>query len=311
MRRIPFILQAADGTKIFTVKWLPDMDDDVIASLLIIHGMAEHKERYAATAEYMTVRGVAVYALDLRGHGESITGNGLPEGFLAETDGWDKTVDDVHLVREQINTEYPGVPLFLLGHSMGSFVARTYIMKHGKGIRGSILTGTAGADPLLFAFGRIIAWIEGHRSGYSAPSPLLDKLSLGSYNKAFRPNRTSHDWLSRDHAIVDQYIEDKLCGFVCSAGLYADMFHGLSYINSQKNISRIPSDLSVLLIAGTADPLSKGGKALPGIQKAMKSSDVRDIEIKTVQGGRHEVLNETNRTEVWNDLWKWISERTA
>ncbi|HZB67665.1 MAG TPA: alpha/beta fold hydrolase, partial [Ornithinibacter sp.] len=198
---------ASDGTALHTNRWLPDGPPK--AAVQLAHGMAEHSARYARLAAALTDARFAVYAHDHRGHGT--TGGEDDHGFFADENGWASVVDDMRRVTRLAQDENPGLPLFLLGHSMGSFLARSYVIEDSGDLAGLVLSGTGGDPGLLGKAGLLLAKAEARARGRRHVSPLLDKLSFGRYNAAFKPNRTPFDWLSRDEAEVDAYMADTMC----------------------------------------------------------------------------------------------------
>jgi alpha-beta hydrolase superfamily lysophospholipase len=308
-----------DGTKLCLNRWLPaDLRERPVAALHIVHGMAEHALRYRRLAEQLTGEGIEVWAADQRGHGKtadlSINGpgaGGLP-GHCADTDGFERVAADVRLVNLHIRKTRPGVPLFLMGHSWGSFITQLYIERYENtgadtgGVAGCILSGTRGPGgwkvragiPLMAFF----AAIFGQRNG----SPLARAVADGPYNKPFRPNRTAFDWISRDEAEVDAYIADPCSGNLCSTGFYRDLIRGLDRIHREEAMARIRKDLPVYVFSGSADPVGEMGASPTALVNAYRSLGLTNLEFVLYPGARHETLNETNRAEVTDNLLAWI-----
>jgi alpha-beta hydrolase superfamily lysophospholipase len=296
-------LIASDGKKIHICRWLPASSPQAIVH--IIHGMAEHAQRYEAFAHFLNHHGFAVIAPDLRGHGK--TAGSLEErGYFADKDGWMRVTTDIHELNMKIKQEYPGKPIFMLGHSMGSFLTRTYMALYGNEIRGCVLSGTATHPPVLLFAADIIASIQMSLLGKRHPGKLLDNLSFGAYNKRIKDPRSRFDWLSHDAAIVDSYLADPYCGFVCSAGFFHDLFIGLKFINSRKNISKTPVDLPLLFIAGAEDPVGNYTRSMLEAVHRFKIAGVKDIEVMIYEDGRHEMLNEIGKEVVYNDILRWL-----
>jgi alpha-beta hydrolase superfamily lysophospholipase len=305
MKSETFTFKTKDNENIFTYKWLPDNEKDIKAIVQLAHGMAEHGKRYERFSEALNGSGYGVYINDHRGHGKT-AGSLEALGFFADENGWDLVIDDMHQLTGIINETFPGLPVFLLGHSMGSFLSRNYIYRYGNELKGVILSGTAGDPGLLGALGILVAKRECKKKGKKTKSLLLDKLSFGSFNKAFKPARTDFDWLSRDPEEVDKYINDPYCGEVFTAGFYLDLLEGMKKINLQSNTNRVPKDLPIFLFAGDMDPVGKNGKGVKQIFKAYEKAGIRDVSCKLYKDGRHEMLNEINREEVFNDIIKWL-----
>ncbi len=293
---------ASDGTALHTLRWLPDGPPRAVVQ--IAHGMAEHSARYARLAEALTASGYAVYAGDHRGHGG--TAAKADHGYFADSDGWDTVVADLRAVTGVAQEEHPGLPVFLLGHSMGSFLARSYVIEDSRELSGVVLSGTAGDPGLLGKAGRAVAVGEARLRGRRHVSPLLDKLTFGQYNAAFKPNRTDFDWLSRDEAEVDLYVADELCGNTFTSGFFADLLGGLSGINDRHQVARVRRDLPILLVAGEADPVGAGGTGVRAVADQYTSVGVADVTCTLYPGARHEIFNETNRDEVTADVIAWL-----
>jgi alpha-beta hydrolase superfamily lysophospholipase len=305
MTTATFTFQASDGKDIFTNKWLPEKTSDLKAIVQISHGMAEHSERYKRFAEALTASNFGVYANDHRGHGQT-EGNIEKLGYFADNNGWGQVVDDMKNLTNIIKNNHPGIPVFLFGHSMGSLLSREYIFTNSKEINGVILSATAGDPGFLGNLGIIISKLESYIRGKKAKSTLLDNLSFGKFNTAFKPNRTAFDWLSRDNAEVDKYIEDPFCGTVFTAGFFNDMLKGIKNINNYSNIKKIPKDLPIYLFAGAKDPVGDNTKGVLNVINTYKKAEIEDLSHKFYEEGRHEMLNEINRKEVFTDIIKWL-----
>lgn len=291
----------------YVYRWLPD-DGRPRGVVQIIHGMAEHGGRYEYLAKALTDKGFVVYAPDLPGHGKT-SGKVEDTGFFYNSDGWFKVIDDIKKLTGGIKWEYSGIPHFMLGHSMGSFFARTYASIYPKDIHGLILSGTAWNPGMLLMAGKVIAAIQSFFAGNRHRSRLLDKMSFGSFNAKIENPRTKFDWLSRDSAIVDAYVDDPFCGFVCSSRLFTNLFTGLQFIQKTKNILELPVDLPVLIFSGSMDPVGNYGEGPKKVATIFEECEMKDITLKIYEGGRHEMLNEINRDEVIGDLTAWLEKR--
>jgi len=297
-----------DSVTIFYHQWVPKKG--LKAVVQIAHGMAEHSKRYNRFAGVLTKKGFAVYANDHRGHGKT-AGSLENVGYFADENGWRLVVEDMHTLTQIIKKNHPGLPVFLFGHSMGSFLSRNYIFLFGKEIKGVILSGTGGNPGLLGKIGHFIAKRESRNKGKKFRSPLLKKLSFGKFNNAFKPNRTEFDWLSRDDAEVDKYVDDPYCGGDFTAGFYEDLLSGINAINNTKNIKKIPKNLPVYLFSGAMDPVGNKGKGVKQVFKSYQKAGIRDVTMKLYENGRHEMLNETNREEVFKDVLTWLNDHMA
>lgn len=306
VKQSSFSLQTNDGTEISVSRWISESGVKPRAIVQISHGMAEHIQRYDNFARELVSQNIFVYGNDHRGHG--VTGkmsNSL--GYFADEDGFEKVVNDMFQLTSIIENEYPDVPIFLFGHSMGSFLSRRYIQLFGQKIAGVILSGT-GADPgVMGKIGRLIAAREMKKKGRKSPSPLLNNLTFGSYNKGFRPNRTEFDWLCRDEKEVDKYIADPFCGGVFTSGFFNDLLGGLEVINKTIKISAIPTELPIYLISGSKDPVGNNTKGVLKIYQAFKQAGIMDVTYQFYDNARHELLNETNKEVVIADIMTWIN----
>jgi alpha-beta hydrolase superfamily lysophospholipase len=307
-------LESKDGTKLFVRRWIPQQE--VRAVLQIVHGMAEHSARYGYTAQKLCEMGIEVWAADQRGHGFTADlrvnhpENGGQLGHCADKHAFSKIIEDIDGIFDTMQKERPNLPLFLLGHSWGSFLAHTYIEKHGKRLAGCILSGTKGRGGFIVAAGSFVAKIIAGVKGSRKKSPLLYALADGQYDKPFRPNRTAADWLSRDEKAVDAYIADPLCGKMCSSGFYRDLTGALNIIYKPKSMKQIPLDLPVYVFCGSADPVGEMGEGPTVLIGSFKHMGMKDIEFTLYPDGRHEMLHETNKDEVIANLVKWLEKHT-
>jgi len=307
MKSSTFLHTISDGKAVFVRRWLPSGSHKAI--LLIAHGMAEHSARYERLAAVMTSAGWAVYAPDHRGHGKTAAAGEL--GWFAERGGFSRVRDDLHEIALAASAENPLLPLFLLGHSMGSLLAEAYLPVYGRELAGCVLTGVLSPPPpLLLATGRIIAALGSTFKSQKRPANILHTMSFDSSNKDFEPARTPTDWLSRDAAEVDEYVADPLCGFVCSFGLYGDFLSGFSSIYGKgSGFSGLPKSLPLFIAAGAEDPLGGAKGFVPLLAAKFKAAGLQDVETRLYPGARHEILNETNRDEVMGDIKKWLESK--
>jgi alpha-beta hydrolase superfamily lysophospholipase len=303
MQSSTFTLASSDGTQLHVNRWLPDGPAKAVVQ--IAHGMAEHSDRYARFAERLTAAGYAVYANDHRGHGGTAR-TPADAGYFADDKGWDAVVGDLHLLSDHAREENPGLPFFLFGHSMGSFLSRSYASRFGADLDGLVLSGTAGDPGALGKVGLGLATAQARLRGRRHPSGLMDQLTFGQYGAAFKPNRTKFDWLSRDEAEVDAYVADERCGNVFTAGFFVDLLGGLAAINSDGLVSRVPKDLPIFVFSGDLDPVGDKGKGPQAVADQYRRLGVGDVTLKLWPQGRHEMLNETNRDEVMDSVVEWL-----
>lgn len=309
MQTRTFWLEVDDGAKLFVRCWEPDAGLPK-AAVQIAHGMAEHSGRYARVAQRLTSAGYVVYANDHRGHGKTAT---KPEdlGFFAPHDGFRRAVRDMVALSERIAQEHPGLPLFLLGHSMGSLFTRAYLLSDASRLAGVVISGTSGQGSLLARLGIGLASLARWRVGARGVSKLLTLATTGPYNLAFRPNRTNADWLSRDTAEVDKYVADPLCGFDLTVQGWMDVYECLLAVERERDIARLPKDLPVYIFAGSLDPV--GGDTPRGrwLIEAFKRAGMKDVTVRFYPEARHETLNELNRDDVERDLLAWLDGALA
>jgi alpha-beta hydrolase superfamily lysophospholipase len=303
-----FALASADGPPRFVYRWLPGAAPK--AALQIAHGLVEHAGRYGRLAEALTGAGYAVYAGDHRGHGRTAP---TPEdlGFFAEHDGWRKCVDDLWVLNQHIAANHPGLPIVLIGHSMGSFMAQHFISEHGEALSGVILAGSDGKPARRTRALRTIARIERLRLGPRGRSALVHSLAFGSLNKQFAPVRTEADWLSRDSAEVDKYVADPLCSFRPTLQLWVDLLGALDEIANPARQALIPKQLPISVIAGTRDPTSANSKGLKQLLCAYRAAGLQRVSYRFYPEARHELFNETNRDEVTRELIAWLDQATG
>ncbi len=291
---------SASGQELGCREWKPEGEPKGVVQ--IVHGMAEHIDRYDGVAEAMTEAGYIVVGHNHMGHGAETP----LRGYFGKKDGWQNLEADVQILREETEKKYPGIPYFLLGHSMGSFVVRTYLTKHGEGLAGCVLSGTGYYSKNTARSGIQVAKLEVRRGKEKKESPLIDKIGFQTANKPFAPNRTNFDWLSRDEKEVDLYVADPCCGFLFTAGGYLAFFQGLEQMEDKEALSKIPPDLPILMISGEKDPIGQMGKGVSKVARNLLRAGQLDLSIRLYAGARHELFHELNRQEVFRDLTAWL-----
>lgn len=271
----------------------------------IAHGMAEYSNRYARFAMELCKRGYAVYINDHLGHGCSVASE-EERGYFGD-DGANSLVEDMKQLTDIARQEYPNVPVFLFGHSMGSFLARKYTAKYGHTLDGAIYCGTSGANP---AAGIGIALVDYmiKREGALYRSAFVDNMAFGTYNKKTAKN-TKFDWLSRNEKEVEKYIADENCGFLFTLGGFKTLFALLKEISGKLWYNTVPTDLQILLIAGDKDPVGEYGKGVTDVYKTLRKTGHTNTVMKLYPDARHELLNELNRDEVTEDILHWLDTR--
>jgi len=307
--------ESHDGTKLFLYRWTPDQEPR--AAVHIVHGMAEHALRYRRLAEKLVSAGIEVWAADQRGHGKTADlkvnrpDRGGLLGHCADKDSFGMVTGDVHSLNREIRKTRGNIPLFLLGHSWGSFIAQNYIEEFSGDldINGCILSGTRGPCGFIVKAGipfmTLLAALRGQRNG----SLLARAVADGPYNKPFRPNRTPFDWTSRDEEEVDKYVNDPCSGNLCSVGFYRDLAKGLYRIHRSDAMAKINRGLPMYVFSGSADPVGDMGASPTALVNEYRKLGLKDLEFVLYPGARHETLNETNREEVMDNLLSWINQR--
>jgi alpha-beta hydrolase superfamily lysophospholipase len=276
--------------------------------------MAEHIGRYRPFAEFLASKGLHTYGFDLRAHGRTARSSEDLEGkagFLALSGGWEAFVRDIDRWVDFIQKSCPGVPLFLAGHSLGSFLARTYAASHGDKLAGLILSGTGSCPKFAGSVLRLLARLEDEINGKKEPGTLLFRFIFRMYARSVKGRRTRFDWLSRDEKIVDAYIADPLCGRPLPSGFLYDFLKGAACLRKPAFLRKTPRNLPVYIFSGSADPVGNFSKGVTEVYREYQKAGITNITLKLYSGGRHEMLNETNRDEVYRDVLAWIQSKLA
>lgn len=288
---------------IYSVSW---SGENPKALLVVAHGMAEHSARYESFARYFAEKGYAVYLNDHAGHGKSAR----IKGHFADENGWESVVKDIGALMDEAQGEHPGLPVILMGHSMGSFLSRSFISRQGSRLTGCILCGTMGKNPGV-AFGKALASLQCQLKGPLSKGTFLDKLAMGGYNKGIANPVNQFAWLSTVEQVCREYAEDEYCGFVFTAAGYRDLFTGISQISSKKWAQAVPKELPIYLVAGDKDPVGNYGKGPAQVEKMLLEAGCKNVKLHLYAGMRHELLNEACRQTVMEDLLArtelWIS----
>lgn len=274
----------------------------------IMHGIAEHIERYDDFMQYLAENGFVAVGTDHLGHGKTIE---APEqkGFLADKNGWDYIIKDEEILRRAMEKTYPGIPFILFGHSMGSFMARTHLIRYPGAFDAAIISGTGNQGAALVGGGLFMGNLVTALKGAHHYSKFLNNLAFGSYNKNYDKPRTEYDWLTRDEEVVDKYIADPLCGFIPTCSLFRDMMTGVKFITNVDNLAAMKKDIPVYFMSGDMDPVGECGKGVKLAYENFKKAGMKDVSLKLYKGGRHEMLNEINRAEVYSDILAWINSK--
>ena len=302
-----FYFNSSTGkNKIHARMCVPDTEPRAIVQ--IIHGIAEYIDRYDEFMSFLADNGIIAVGTDHLGHGKSIESE-EQTGFFAYDNGWDYAVRDEEVLRLAMHENYPELPIIVFGHSMGSFMARTLLIRYPDAFNAAIISGTGNQGAALVNGGLFMGNLVTGLKGAHHYSKFLNNLAFGSYNKIYDNPKTEYDWLSRDEANVQKYIDDPLCGFIPSCSLFRDMMTGVKFITNKKNLTAMNKDMPVYFMSGDMDPVGECGK---GVQKAYNNfleAGMKDVSIKLYPGGRHEMLNEINKDEVYTDILAWLGSK--
>lgn len=303
--REDFWYDSKGAGKIHGCRWTPEESPKAVVQ--IVHGIAEFIERYDEFAACLNGLGFLVVAEDHMGHGQSVGENGIQGYFHG---GWFTAVEDTMTLLRETQAAYPDIPYVLFGHSMGSFMARTILCKYpDSGISAAVICGTGWQPAALLP--PVTRFIEAvcRKDGEDKPSAFLENLVFGSYNKRVEHPRTAYDWLSRDAKIVDAYIAHPMCGFTPTAGLLREMMKGLTYIEKPAHLEAMKKDLPVFFVAGGDDPVGSYGKGVRHTVNEFKKAGMTDVSCRIYPLCRHEILNEINRQEIFEDIGGWILKK--
>ncbi|XQY91383.1 alpha/beta fold hydrolase [Metabacillus sp. HB246100] len=300
-------LTMSDGQEIFVREWVKN-EGEPIAILQLAHGMAEHIERYELFGQFLLEHGIFLIGNDHRGHGQ--TGERMNAiGFFAEENGFERVTEDLKEVNEYIHQKYPNIPVYLMGHSMGSFLVRRFVQRFQSGVDGVILSGTGGNPGISGKLAKILAKSQMRKRGKKAESHLLSKLVFGSNNKKVKNAKTEYDWLTRDEAEVGKYCNDPYCGFVGTSTFFYDLMHGLELIHKDSEVKKGNKDLPFYVFSGEDDPIGHDTKGVMQVVNQLKANGIKDVTYTFYPEGRHEMLNELNKDEVMKDIYRWLSEK--
>ena len=299
-------MQSVSGKPLQVYVWPVGQPKAVVQ---LVHGMAEHMGRYDRLARALNAAGYAVIGHDHLGHGPAAKKEEL--GYFGPKDGWNCLIEDMKRVTDYAKGRFPGLPYALLGHSMGSFAAREYLIRYGGELDAAVLSGTGWHPAALAVSARCMAALCGAFGGWQKPANFVNNMGFGSYNKAFMPARTPFDWLSRDEKEVDKYIADPLCGFVFTARGFYDMFGGLKALSDLSRLQSMPKTLPVYFVSGAMDPVGSAGKGVETVADQFRAAGLSDVTVRLYDGGRHEMFNEINRDEVTGELIEWLNAKTV
>ena len=300
-----FYFKSSTGQNLFAKKWYDEKIDNYNGIVQIVHGMEENIEKYNDFANFLSDNGFIVIGYDQLGHGKSVKSETELGDYNCEN-GWFRLAEDVHILQNKIKEEYQELPYFILGHSMGSLVLRTYATIYNDNLSGIIIIGTSGQKSLLHA-GKVLTKVIELFKGKKYKSKLLEKLVGGSFNNNFKPNRTDADWLSRDEKYIDELVKNLNSNRKFTVESYLQMMNGNIYLNKMKNIKNTVN-IPILITSGDKDPVGENGIGVKRVYDNLKLAGINDIEIKLFKDARHEILNEINKDEVYNFILNWINK---
>lgn len=298
-----YTFKSHDGEEIFTYKWSPT-NVKLKGIVHITHGLSEHAGRYANFAAELNSFGYVVYAHDQRGHGKTAKSN----DNIAHIDegGWNSMQKDLLMLIDIIKGAHPSLPIFLFGHSMGSFILRNVLQNSHPDVKGVILAGTGCYERIALNAGILLAKTMVRRKGGHKKSYYINRITFKAFNSNIPKPKSFFDWLSRDEKAVYSFYNDPLCRINCSNNLFLELFKGLKTIQNTTNIKRIPKNIPILLVSGDSDPVGHWGKDVPELANLFKSIGVQNVQYKLYPGARHEIINEINKAEVIKDIISWL-----
>lgn len=306
MKQEFFYFDSRDGkNKIHAVRYMPE-EGEVKCVVQIIHGMSEYKERYEGFAQFLTDRGCVVVAEDHLGHGQSVAEGGT-YGYFCEQDPATVVVRDSHRLKKMTEALYPGIPYVILGHSMGSFILRNYLCRYGKGITGAIIMSTGMQPKSLITVSRILVRIQKLFLGSKHVAKFIDKCAFGNYTLRIQDVRTSSDWLTKDRSVVERYVADPKSGFIFTVNGFETLFELIARVQKKKNLEKMPKDLPILMVAGTEDPVGEYGIGVQRAYESLEEVGMQNVKLIMYKNDRHELLNETDKDRVMNDIYQWIT----
>ncbi len=305
MNQHSFWLDTSDGSELYVHNWQGHNSPKAI--VMLVHGMAEHGMRYAQLGNFLASNDIAVFALDMRGHGQSMT-YGI-QGHFADSNGWEQAIDDLRSLNHHIRHQYGHIPIYILGHSLGGYLSIDYLMQYCCSVQGALLSGTSYIQNTnKYRLAQLLAKLERWRIGPRGRSKLLEDIIFHPIRRQFKDGRSQHDWLSSDAEQVRLYLNDERCGFVCTTQMWLDVFTGLQRITPVQNMIQIDNDLPIFIFGGEFDAISRGQRMLD-LANALRESGNRAVDVKLYPSMRHEPLHEKQRQRVMKDILHWLEQQ--
>ena len=299
-----FTFKSAAGQELDAILWTPEGEyaEHPKGILQFIHGMVEHMDMYEGMARFIADAGYIVTGETHLGHGPKAK----TPGYFADKDGWDMLLKDIHTLRCMTEKQYPGLPYFLIGHSMGSFLTRCYLQDHSQGLAGAIIVGTGNQPEAILKLGIAITSFLCSMGKGKKPSKFFHDLSFRNYNSRYENVTSSNAWITRDEAVLAERAKDPYCDFYFTVSGYRDMFLGIRRMMDQERTNKMAKDLPVLFISGDMDPVGSYGKEVKTSADSFREAGLKDITLKLYPGARHDLFHETNRIEVLGDIANWL-----
>lgn len=298
-------LPASDHTMLYVHCWRAEQPKAVI---LLAHGMTEHSLRYERFGQFLNQNGISLYCHDQRGHGKT---GGMRLGHLRKGVEWNMMINDLFTIKKKLIDVETDCPIYLMGHSMGSFLVRRTVQLRPSMFDGLILSGTGDGQGAAGRAAVKIASVACLLTGQETYSKKLQKLMFGSFNRGIANPQSEYDWLTRDQAELERYLNDSWCGFTCTNGFYHELLQGIQLANDPQNIASMRKTMPVYLFSGDCDPVGNMGKGVRHVQQLFAQAGMQDVTVQLYPGGRHEMLNEINRDAVMADLLQWLEAKTA
>lgn len=297
-------LPASDRTMLYVHCWRAEQPKAVV---LLAHGMTEHAMRYDRFGQFLSQNHISLYCHDQRGHGKT---GGMQLGHLRKGVEWNMMINDLFTIKKKLIDIETDCPVYLMGHSMGSFLVRRTVQLRPSMFDGLILSGTGDGQGLAGKAAVKIAGAACLLTGQETYSKRLQKLMFGSFNKGIVNPKSEYDWLTCDQTELERYLSDSQCGFTCTNGFYHELLQGIQLANDPKNIASMRKEMPVYLFSGDCDPVGNRGKGVRHVQQLLEQAGMQDVTVRLYAGGRHEMLNEINRDAVMAELLQWLEEKT-
>ena len=308
VKKEDFYFDSRDGEhKLHAVRWIPDIEKPACI-LQVVHGMAEYIDRYDDFACFLADRGILVVGNDHLGHGKSVL-PGERYGYFCKEDAPTVLVRDEHRLKKMMQEQYVGVPYIILGHSMGSFITRNYLLKYGMGIDGAIIVGTGMQPKPVLMCALALAAVQEFFFGADHVSKLINMLSFGLYNKRIKSPKTSFDWLSRNEDNVRKYMKDPMCGFVFTVNGFQTLFKLIYNLHDREKLNKMPKNIPVFFLSGADDPVGDYGRSVELVYQSYKRIGMEIVQMKLYPEDRHELLNEVDKEDAYGDIYRWILQR--